>query len=104
MNVIDGAIEVDSLKVSTGDADESNKCRFLYVEKIDQRRGSVKTKTPGPSMLMSCLGEEIVSLLIMIVAFGSITTHNSPLSLIINQSDGSDDALAIISNQVVSSS
>ena len=67
------------------------------------------TKTPGPSLCLchvwakSCLGE-IVSLLIMIVAFGSITTHNSPLSLIINQSDGSDDALAIISNQVVSSS
>ena len=38
VNVIDRAIEVDSLEVSTGEADESNKYSVSYVERIDQRK------------------------------------------------------------------
>ena len=38
---------MDGLEVSTEDADESNKCKFLDVEKIDQReqRQRVNTNT-----------------------------------------------------------
>ena len=41
VNVIDGAIEVDSLEVSTGDAGESNNS-FLYIERIGQRKERMK--------------------------------------------------------------
>jgi|SaaInl74LU_5_DNA_1037368.scaffolds.fasta_scaffold16754_3 hypothetical protein len=44
VNVIDGAIEVDSLEVSTGDADESNNS-FLYVERFGQRKERMKVNT-----------------------------------------------------------
>mmetsp|Transcript_18477 Transcript_18477/g.27848 ORF Transcript_18477/g.27848 Transcript_18477/m.27848 type:complete len:191 (+) Transcript_18477:792-1364(+) len=43
-NVIDGAIEVDSLEVSTGDADESNNS-FLYDERFGQRKERMKVNT-----------------------------------------------------------
>jgi len=44
VNVIDGAIEVDSLEVSTGDAAESNNS-FLYVERFGQRKERMKVNT-----------------------------------------------------------